>query len=83
MLFRFPQLRQLVQAGHRMWPGSVFLRITPTVVSLLDYEAVSATPSCIGWRRGHDSLSLTDQPITFGLPTKIVTFHLFKSTPHA
>lgn len=38
MLFRFPQLRQLLQAGHSMWPGSVFVRVTPTVVSLLDYE---------------------------------------------
>jgi len=38
MLFRFPQLRQLMQAGHRMWPGAVFVRITPSVFSLLDYE---------------------------------------------
>jgi len=38
MLFRFPQLRQLMQAGHSMWPGAVFVRITPSVFSLLDYE---------------------------------------------
>jgi nitroimidazol reductase NimA-like FMN-containing flavoprotein (pyridoxamine 5'-phosphate oxidase superfamily) len=37
MLFRFPQLRQLMQAGHTMWPGAVFVRVRPTVVSLLDY----------------------------------------------
>lgn len=38
MLFRFPQVRQLLQAGAAMWPGGVFVRITPSVISLLDYE---------------------------------------------
>ena len=39
MLFRFPQLRQLLQAGGSAnWPGSVFVRITPSVISVLDYE---------------------------------------------
>jgi nitroimidazol reductase NimA-like FMN-containing flavoprotein (pyridoxamine 5'-phosphate oxidase superfamily) len=39
MLFRFPQLRQLMQAGGSAnWPGAVFVRITPTIISVLDYE---------------------------------------------
>ena len=38
MLFRFPQLRQLAQTGTIPWQGEVFLRITPTVISVLDYE---------------------------------------------
>jgi nitroimidazol reductase NimA-like FMN-containing flavoprotein (pyridoxamine 5'-phosphate oxidase superfamily) len=38
MLFRFPQLRQFVQAGAITWPGAVFVRITPSVISVLDYE---------------------------------------------
>lgn len=39
MLFRFPQLRQLLQAGGSAnWPGAVFVRITPSVISVLDYE---------------------------------------------
>ncbi|HWW73579.1 MAG TPA: pyridoxamine 5'-phosphate oxidase family protein [Duganella sp.] len=53
MLFRFPQLRQLTQNGAIPWPGAVFLRIVPSVISVLDYEqgfghtelyAVHATP---------------------------------------
>lgn len=38
MLFRFPQLRQLMHAGAGMWPGAVFVRIVPSLVSLLDYR---------------------------------------------
>lgn len=39
MLFRFPQLRQLVPTGGSAnWPGAVFVRITPSVISVLDYE---------------------------------------------
>lgn len=38
MLFRFPQLRQLMPAGGVTWPGAVFVRITPTIISVLDYE---------------------------------------------
>jgi nitroimidazol reductase NimA-like FMN-containing flavoprotein (pyridoxamine 5'-phosphate oxidase superfamily) len=38
MLFRFPQLRRMVHAGSATWPGSVFVRITPSVISVLDYE---------------------------------------------
>jgi len=38
MLFRFPQLRQLTQSDVIPWPGGVFVRITPAVISVLDYE---------------------------------------------
>jgi nitroimidazol reductase NimA-like FMN-containing flavoprotein (pyridoxamine 5'-phosphate oxidase superfamily) len=38
MLFRFPQLRQLAQSGTIPWQGGVFVRVTPTVISVLDYE---------------------------------------------
>lgn len=34
MLIRFPQLRQLMQAGYSMWPGWMFVRVRPTAVSL-------------------------------------------------
>ncbi len=38
MLFRFPQLRQLASGtGQLPWSGAVFLRIRPSVISLLDY----------------------------------------------
>lgn len=39
MLRRFPQLRQLMDAnGALPWPGAVFLRITPSIISVLDYQ---------------------------------------------
>ncbi|WP_332851742.1 pyridoxamine 5'-phosphate oxidase family protein [Duganella sp. S19_KUP01_CR8] len=38
MLFRFPQLRQLIPANGPTWPGAVFMRIVPSVISVLDYE---------------------------------------------
>lgn len=38
MRFRFPRLRQLLHDGDTMWPGAVFLRIMPSVISVLDYE---------------------------------------------
>lgn len=38
MLHRFPQLRQITETTRGMWPGWVFLRITPSIISLLDYQ---------------------------------------------
>ena len=39
MLFRFPQLRDAMGAATAApWPGLVFLRIRPSVISLLSYE---------------------------------------------
>lgn len=38
MLQRFPQLRQITETTRTMWPGWVFLRITPSIISLLDYQ---------------------------------------------
>lgn len=38
MLFRFPQLRQLLPATANNWPGAVFVRIDPLIISVLDYE---------------------------------------------
>lgn len=38
MLFRFPQLRQLMPSGSTSWPGAVFVRILPSIISVLDYE---------------------------------------------
>lgn len=39
MQFRFPQLRKLMQGKTDWpWPGAVFLRIVPNVISLLDYR---------------------------------------------
>lgn len=37
MRYRFPQLRQAMPAGTATWPGLVFVRVVPTVISLLDY----------------------------------------------
>ena len=39
MLFRFPQLRDVMGARTTApWPGLVFMRINPNVISLLNYE---------------------------------------------
>lgn len=39
MLFRFPQLRRLLPSSTTWpWPGAVFLRIAPNVISVLDYQ---------------------------------------------
>lgn len=38
MLFRFPQLRQLLPSTASNWPGAVFVRIDPLLISVLDYE---------------------------------------------
>lgn len=39
MLFRFPQLRDVMGASTAApWPGLVFVRIKPNVISLLNYE---------------------------------------------
>ncbi|MYN18408.1 pyridoxamine 5'-phosphate oxidase family protein [Rugamonas sp. FT107W] len=38
MRYRFPQLRELVPPGDICWPGAVFVRIQPSVISILDYE---------------------------------------------
>ncbi|MBE3024313.1 pyridoxamine 5'-phosphate oxidase family protein [Janthinobacterium sp. GW458P] len=39
LLFHFPQLRQLINANTAPpWPGLVFARITPSVISILNYE---------------------------------------------
>ena len=39
LLFHFPQLRQLINENAAPpWPGLVFMRITPSVISILNYE---------------------------------------------
>ncbi len=38
MLFRFPQLRQMLPANGAGWPGAVFMRVMPSIISVLDYE---------------------------------------------
>ncbi|KQN70550.1 hypothetical protein ASF04_12005 [Duganella sp. Leaf61] len=37
MLYRFPEARQFLHAGSAMWPGALFVRIAPRVISVLDY----------------------------------------------
>ena len=39
MLRRFPHIRDMMQGTNALpWAGAVFLRITPSVISVLDYE---------------------------------------------
>lgn len=39
MLHKFPELRTLSAESHpSLWEGAVFIRITPQVISLLDYQ---------------------------------------------
>lgn len=39
MLRRFPHIRDMMQGINALpWAGAVFLRITPSVISVLDYE---------------------------------------------
>lgn len=37
MLYRFPEARQFLHAGSGMWPGALFVRIVPRIISVLDY----------------------------------------------